>query len=115
MEAFSFHEAFDAAFGIVREANGFIVEREPWKLAKDPAQRGTLADVLWSAVEALRILAVLLFPVMPDASTRLWSQLGIDAPLERVRLGEAALWGGLPAGTRVTKGEALFPRIVDER
>jgi methionyl-tRNA synthetase len=115
MEAFAFHEALDAAFGIVREANGFIVEMEPWKLAKDPAQRETLAGVLWSAAEALRILAVLLFPVMPDASERLWSQLGMAERLERVRLDDAARWGGLSAGAKVTKGEALFPRIADER
>jgi methionyl-tRNA synthetase len=115
MEAFAFHEALDAAFGIVREANGFIVEMEPWKLAKDAAQRDTLGGVLWSCAEALRILAVLLFPVMPDASERLWSQLGMAEPLEQIGLDDAAQWGGLPAGAKVTKGEALFPRIAEER
>ncbi len=60
MDAFAFHEAIDAAFGIVREANGFIVAAAPWKMAKDPAQRPQLGTVLWSAAEALRVLALLL-------------------------------------------------------
>ena len=113
MEGFAFHEAIDAAFGIVREANGYIVATAPWTLAKDPAERGRLGTVLWSAAEALRVLALLLWPVMPDACERLLSQLGVTEPLGQLRLEEAARWGRLAPGTRVTKGEGLFPRIAD--
>jgi len=114
MEGFAFHEAIEAAYGIVREANGFIVATAPWKLAKDEAKRGELGTVLWSAAEALRVLALLLWPVMPDACEKLWSQLGIAEPLSGHRLEDAARWGGLAPGTRVAKGEALFPRIADQ-
>ncbi len=113
MERFAFHDAIDAAFGIVREANGFIVATAPWTMAKDPARRGALGTVLWSAAEALRVLALLLFPVMPESCEKLWTQLGIAAPLTSGTLEEAARWGGLAPGTRVRKGEALFPRIAD--
>ncbi|MGH2725835.1 MAG: methionine--tRNA ligase [Actinomycetota bacterium] len=113
MERFAFHEAIDAAFGIVREANGFIVATAPWTMAKDPAQRATLGTVLWSAAEALRVLALLLFPVMPAACEKLWAQLGIAGTLSSRSLDEAARWGGLAPGTTVSKGEALFPRITD--
>ncbi|MGH2784488.1 MAG: methionine--tRNA ligase [Actinomycetota bacterium] len=113
MESFAFHEAIDAAFSIVREANGFIVATAPWKLAKEESQRGALGTVLWSAAEALRVLALLLWPVMPDACERLWAQLGIAEPLAGHRLDEAARWGGLAPGTRVAKGKALFPRIAE--
>jgi methionyl-tRNA synthetase len=112
MESFAFHEALDAAFGIVREANSFIVTAAPWNLAKDPAQRGTLGTVLWSAAEALRVLALLLSPVMPRACGRLWEQLGIPELLEKQHL-DASAWGGLAPGTRVSKGDALFPRISE--
>ena len=114
MEGLAFHEALDAAFGIVREANGFIVATAPWTLAKDPARRSELGSILWAAAEALRVLAVLLWPVMPDACERLWEQLGIRTPLPDHRLEEAAGWGGLAPGTRVAKGDALFPRIADQ-
>jgi methionyl-tRNA synthetase len=112
MESFAFHEALEAAWGIVREANAFIVTTAPWNLAKDPAQRPALGSVLWASAEALRVLALLLSPVMPRACGRLWEQLGISSPLGEQRL-DQAVWGGLDPGTRVSKGEGLFPRISE--
>jgi methionyl-tRNA synthetase len=112
MESFAFHDALEAAFGIVQEANRFIVASAPWNLAKDPAKRGALGTVLWAAAESLRVLALLLSPVMPRACARLWEQLGIPEPLDSQRL-DAAGWGGLAPGTRVSKGEGLFPRITE--
>ena len=112
MESFAFHESLDAAFGIVRGANAFIVATAPWNLAKDPAQRGLLGSVLWASGEALRALAILLSPVMPGVCDRLWRQLGIASPLVDQRL-DAATWGGLEPGTRVSKGDGLFPRISE--
>lgn len=114
MEAFAFQPALDAAFGIVREANGSISQAEPWVLAKDPGQRDRLATALWSVAEALRIAAVLLFPVMPGACGRLWAQLGIAEPLGARPLAEAARWGGLAPGSTVAKGDPLFPRIRED-
>ncbi|MDQ4006402.1 MAG: methionine--tRNA ligase, partial [Actinomycetota bacterium] len=61
----------------------------------------------------LRILAVLSYPIMPRAAERLWAQLGIDGPLPDQRFPQAAEWGGLQPGTRVTKGESLFPRLEE--
>jgi methionyl-tRNA synthetase len=112
MESFAFHEALEAAFGIVREANAFIVTAAPWNLAKDPASRGALGTVLWASAEALRVLALLLSPAMPGACERLWEQLGIAEPLQKQRL-DAAAWGGLAPGTRIARGESLFPRVTE--
>jgi methionyl-tRNA synthetase len=103
--------AVAAVWEIVDRANGYLVEKEPWKLAKDASRRDELASVLYAAGETLRILAILISPVMPSAAARLWTQLGIDAPLGEQRLPDAAEWGGLAPGTRTTKGEALFPRL----
>jgi methionyl-tRNA synthetase len=89
------------------------VEKEPWAIAKDEARRGELGSILYASAEVLRILAVLIFPIMPRAATALWGQLGIPEALESQRLPESAGWGGLAAGTRVTKGDALFPRLED--
>src|SRR2546426_775409 len=94
MESFAFHEALEAAYGVVREANGFIVTTAPWNLAKEPDQRAKLGSVLWASAEALRVLAVLLSPVMPRACGKLWGQLGVEGPLDAVGV-EQASWGGL--------------------
>jgi methionyl-tRNA synthetase len=103
--------ALAAVWDIVARANGYLVEKEPWRIAKDPDRRDELAGVLYAATETLRILAVLIHPIMPGAATRLWAQLGIAEPLHAQRLPEAARWGGLAAGTPTAKGDALFPRL----
>ncbi len=103
--------AITAVWEIVDRANGYLVEREPWKLAKDPARRAELGSILYAAAETLRILAVLISPVMPSAAERLWSQLGIPEPLGDQRLPKALEWGALRPGTATAKGDALFPRL----
>jgi methionyl-tRNA synthetase len=100
-----------AVWELVGRANQYLVERAPWRLAKDPASRDELAGVLYAAAEILRILAVLLSPIMPGAADRLWKQLGISEPLAVQRIPQAAEWGGLAPGTKATKGEPLFPRL----
>jgi methionyl-tRNA synthetase len=97
----------------VREANRRLVETAPWKLAKDETRRADLAHELWEALEALRLIAVLVSPVMPGAAARLWEQLGIPERLDSQRLPEAAAWGLLAPGTKTHKGDALFPRLED--
>jgi methionyl-tRNA synthetase len=96
---------------VVARANGYLVEREPWKVAKDGTRRGELASVLYAAAETLRILAVAIAPIMPGAAARLWEQLGSAEPLAAQRLPESARWGLLAPGTTTSKGDALFPRL----
>jgi methionyl-tRNA synthetase len=103
--------AVAAVWEIVDRANRYLVEREPWKIARDPSRREEVGSVLYAAAETLRILAILISPVMPSAAERLWTQLGIGAPLGEQRLPGALAWGGLTPGTRTTKGESLFPRL----
>jgi methionyl-tRNA synthetase len=105
------HRALAALWDIVNRANGYLVEKEPWKLARDPARADELASVLYASAETLRIVGVLIFPIMPAAASRLWTQLGIEQPLEAQRLPEAARWGLLESGTVTAKGEGLFPRL----
>jgi methionyl-tRNA synthetase len=106
-------QALATIWEIVARANGYLVEKEPWKLAKDPSRRDELAGVLYAAAETLRVLAILVQPFMPDAAARLWGQLGIAEPLDAQRLPAAASWSGLAAGTRTKRGDALFPRLDD--
>jgi methionyl-tRNA synthetase len=88
-----------------------MVERSPWTLAKDPARRGEIGSILYASVETLRALTILCSCVMPSAASRLWERLGMPETLEEQRLAHAGAWGRFPAGTRTTKGDALFPRV----
>ena len=111
MTALALGQALGAVWDVVGRANGYLVEKEPWKTAADEGRREELASVLYAAAETLRILAILVSPIMPGAASRLWGQLGIEESLESQRLPQAARWGLLPPGTKTSKGEGLFPRL----
>jgi methionyl-tRNA synthetase len=110
MLAVRLQPALVAVWDIVARANQYLVEKEPWKLAKDDARRAELAGVLYAAAETLRILAILIQPIMPNAAQRLWVQLGQSGEVGGQRLPDAIGWAGLAEGTVTTKGESLFPR-----
>ncbi len=117
MERFAIHEAIAAVWRIVEHLNGYLTEQEPWKVAKDEAQADRLRTILYTALEGLRALAVMLSPVLPKAAQKLWTALGVEPALGA--LGEqgipnAAGWGRLPAGTRTVALEPLFPRIEQD-
>jgi len=82
-------------------------------LSKEESKRERLATVLYTAAEGLRALAVLLSPVIPQATAKLWAALGADGlgPLESQPIRQAGRWGQLPPGASVGTLEALFPRI----
>ncbi len=114
MQRLAIHEAVAAIWTIVDELNGYITIQEPWVLAKDEDQRARLGTVLYTAAEGLRALAVLLSPVIPHATHKLWKALGVDSELGHLTdqvIVDAGHWGQLPSATRVHGIEALFPRI----
>ena len=90
--------------------NKYIVENEPWVLARNEADAGKLDSVLFHSAESLRIVAVLLAPIMPEASRTIWRQLGLDPDPTSERLDQLA-WSGDLAGSKPPGGESLFPRI----
>jgi methionyl-tRNA synthetase len=114
IERFAIHDALAAIWTIVDELNGYITLQEPWALAKHETQRERLATVLYTTVDGLRALAVLLAPVIPQATQKLWTALGVQDALGELTeqpLRQAGSWGQVPVGTRVRGLEALFPRI----
>ncbi|MCU1382660.1 MAG: metG [Acidobacteria bacterium] len=76
MDRFALHEGAAAAFRLIDGANEFIAATAPWKLAKDPAAAGRLSQVLFDAVEAIRLAAVLLAPIMPASSREILRRVG---------------------------------------
>ncbi|MDH6136687.1 methionyl-tRNA synthetase [Kitasatospora sp. MAA4] len=117
-EELDFAGGIAVVFDFIKQVNGYLTEQEPWKVAKDDSEEGRarLATILYTAADALRGCAVLLNPLMPQSSQELWNSLGADASLGVLagqRIQDAGDWGRLPAGSEVTKGQALFPRLED--
>ena len=100
--------------GIVPKCNFLVDHLTPWKLAKDPTQIARLDALLHHLAESLRIIAILIWPVLPKAAHGIFDQLNWKMELSgkegRFRL-EDATWGGLPDGHLVGKPVPLFPRI----
>ncbi len=111
MLAVQLQQALGAVGDVVGRVNGYLVEKEPWKLAKDPARADEVAGILYASAETLRILAILIEPIMPGAAERLWEQLGMPEPLMHQRVPGSVVWGGLKPGTQTRKGGSLFPRL----
>jgi methionyl-tRNA synthetase len=104
--AFDFSQALRETWELISALNKYIVAREPWALAKAPESRPLLDATLYTAADALRVVASLVEPVMPSASGRIRSMLGVAAES----------WTGLEAGTltagaRLGSIEPLFPRM----
>jgi len=79
-------------------------------MARQPEAQADLDATLYTAAEALRIATVLLAPVLPQSTPKIWAQLGMTEPLESVRLATLA-WGQLPPGQKIGEVSGVFPRI----
>jgi len=110
MEKYQLQNALAEVFGLIQRANKYIDETAPWALARDMEANGPrLARVLYNLLEACRVAGVLLSPFIPESSGKLFVQIG--APEAAQTWDSVETWGGMPAGTAVKRGEALFPRI----
>ncbi len=99
----------------IEELNGlcdeYIDKSAPWKLAKQPETQPQLHTVLNTSARALRLLALLLYPFMPNAAALMIRQLGIPLDLSRPLAADAVNWNAPLAGSTIQKGASLFPRI----
>ena len=88
--------ALDATWSLIRATNAFLEANEPWKTDPGPAVDAVMGD----ALEALRIVALLGFPAVPETSQEIWERIGLPGDIADQRLPEAAAWGGYPGGAR---------------
>mgnify|MGYP001023168320 FL=1 len=110
MDELQFSLALQDVWQLVGECNRYIDVNAPWVLAKTDEGKERLKTVLYVLCECIRIVAILIAPTMPRTPARIYEQLGI-AEGELTGWESASRFGLLPAGTKVQKGEALFPRI----
>jgi methionyl-tRNA synthetase len=109
-EQFQFSRALETGWSLVGAVNKYIVENEPWALAErdDRDSRARLATILYTSAEALRIVTALVHPVIPEATARIWTQLGLGE-ISQLNL-RTLVWGQLPLGAKLGKVEGVFPR-----
>lgn len=105
-----FNVILDNVWHIINEANNYIAQKEPWKLAKSgPAELKTVIFNIWNA---LRLTALSLYPFMPGTAENMWKQLGLNLLVEEARQSSIFHWDWRPSyAIKVVKGEQLFPRI----
>jgi methionyl-tRNA synthetase len=107
-ERLEFHKALEHLWSVINFLNEYIQHTAPWK-EKD---QGTLSNILYTICESLRLIAIYLFPFMPASAEKIWEQLNVGKRASEVNIDTEARWGGLKPGTKIKKGDALFPRIA---
>src|ERR1700680_3406104 len=105
-----FSRALEVAWSLVGAVDKYIVETQPWALGEkqDDESRSRLATILYTSAEALRIVTALAHPVIPDATGKIWGQLGLG-DLRKFPLSDLQ-WGQLKLGTRLGDVQPVFPR-----
>jgi methionyl-tRNA synthetase len=109
LQSYDFHLALNDIWDVVGSVDKLITAREPWVMAKtDPA---ALAKLLYVLAETIRQIAVMLWPFMPETAEKILERLGCAGSIGNEPLSELQVWGLLKSGTKVVKGEPLFPRL----
>ena len=125
MDGFRIADATDAIVALLRRANKYIDETEPWVLAKDEAKAARLGTVLYNLLETIRVAAILLFPIIPETAEKILRMISANREVAYIDKAKAAgehidlVWDEfigkpLDAGITVADAETLFERI-DEK
>lgn len=110
-ETYRVADAVEAVLNLAKRSNKYIDETTPWALAKDEAQLPRLGTVLYNLLEAIRYIATLLSPFMPETAEKIFAQMNCDIK----DYDSLATFGALKAGEKVNQAEALFARIDAEK
>ena len=105
-----FSRALEVAWSLVGAVDKYIVESQPWALGEkqDDESRSRLATILYTSAEALRIVTALAHPVIPEATAKIWAQMGLG-DIRKFSLSDLQ-WGQLKLGTRLGDVQPVFPR-----
>jgi methionyl-tRNA synthetase len=109
-DSWRFSEYLQEIWQLISLVDFLLVQKKPWARVAEPQERAAVGSVLYEAAEAIRFATVLAHPVIPDATQKIWEQLGQTGRLADVRIDELK-WGGLKTGTKIGKPEGVFPRV----
>ena len=112
MEAMELNKAIRVVWTFISRTNKYIDETMPWALAKseDLADQKRLQSVMYHLAEALRIIAILVSPILTKGAPKIWEQLGLTG-FDQVTLTDAKTWGQISDGSKVVKGDPIYPRF----
>jgi methionyl-tRNA synthetase len=118
-EELNFSDALKSLWAVVAETDGYLTANAPWKKPperSDEDHAKLQARVLGTAAEAIRVITALAYPIVPDAATKVWGQLGLGELAVAAKNGflKDLAWGGLKAGTKFGEPAPLFPRAEKE-
>jgi methionyl-tRNA synthetase len=137
MEELRPHDAVELILSLVRSGNQMVDREKPWELFKQASLRQAqaipvvsqvellpersesevegskkrLSLVIYCLLDSLRILGWMLYPLMPDTAEKIWEQLGIAEEEKKKKWEKGSVFGGLKPGTKIKKGETLFPKL----
>jgi len=114
LRALSFTKYLQDVWTLVTRANRYVEENTPWTLAKNKDSE-RLGSVLYNLSEALRLIGLYLYPVMPSTAQKIWKALGLHTQLTACRMNEEQQWGKLVEGAGIQSGAQLFPRIEHKK
>ncbi len=112
MEKFDFSNAIALMFKLINMANKLIEDEAPWNLYKEGKIK-KLNSLLYLLVEVIRIASIILLPIMPDTAKKVWEKIGIIYDENKIFIKDEIKFGRIKEGTKVFKGEPLFPRIKE--
>ncbi|MFR5370947.1 MAG: methionine--tRNA ligase, partial [Eubacterium sp.] len=110
-ETYRVADAVEAVLNLAKRSNKYIDETMPWALAKDENKKARLGTVLYNLLEAIRYIAILLTPFMPQTAEKIFEQMNCDIK----DYDSMNTFGALKAGTKVNEAQALFARIDSEK
>ncbi|MEK6546233.1 MAG: methionine--tRNA ligase, partial [Nitrospinota bacterium] len=113
MNELEFHKALFIVFQTIHHLNFHIQNTKPWELAKQN-EEANLSNVLYTIAEGLRIVAVYIYPFMPETGQEIWNQLGIKEGIKNCNFKESTKWGGLKDSIEIKIGRQLFPRVEEK-
>lgn len=106
--------ALDAVWEVITAANQYVEEKKPWVLAKDAGRKAELARTMAALADCLAHLAAVLLPFLPDTARKILNRMNLSS---RTVFPDAGSFAAVLAvsGTLLERGDALFPRLEDEK
>jgi methionyl-tRNA synthetase len=112
--SFNFVDALTKIWHVINVANKYIEDSKPWAMAKENRTK-ELSAMMLNLLETLRIIAIAVNPFMPQASAKIWAQLGLPGEAEKERLADIETQSAFMPGMKVNKAGILFPRIETKK
>ena len=110
IDGHNFSGALEKIWSLISTIDKFVTDNKPWDLAADEQHRKRLDGILYDSCAGLRIVTLLLYPFLPNATEKIWSALGQSGKLEKQLIDETP-WGSLMPGTQIGRLEPIYPRV----